>query len=249
MSKLVITLHDQAVELTYPASLQGQIELLFGLRPAKPARRRTALFLISEINPGLIRFDAVEPGRFGRRNLSTAEFWTSCSKRSFIVLSMNSTPRSPCTVHRSAWRGRSVLIAGPKGAGKTSLTAWFAPADFEFLSDELVVLPGNGKTTLSFPRPLLAKPGADELIALMTRTGGESSPDRRQYRDRVSIGLSPAKIATPGRLDHLSELRRRQRTRICIGQPRHGGHEADAVQFECPQSSRSRIAGVDGICP
>jgi hypothetical protein len=70
-----------------------------------------------------------------------------------------------------AWRDRSILLAGPSGAGKTSLAGWLVARGFEFLSDEIVVLPRNDETTLSFPRPLLAKRGADELIALLAATG------------------------------------------------------------------------------
>ena len=73
--------------------------------------------------------------------------------------------------------GKSVVIAGQTGSGKTSLAGWLVAKGFGFLSDELVVLTDKSGATASFPRPLLAKPGAQELIALLARSGhGQTLP-------------------------------------------------------------------------
>jgi hypothetical protein len=170
MMKAVIALHDQATELSYPASLKKQIDLLFGPVTRDFDKSPNHVISIRETAPE--RFSVT--GDAGRRvgdELSTAALLDVLLEE--IIHSLIFELDTAVALHSSsvAWRDHSILIPGPTGAGKTSLTGWFAAKGFEFLSDEIVILPGSGKTTLSFPRPLLAKPGAEQLIALLTGRG------------------------------------------------------------------------------
>jgi hypothetical protein len=163
MAKFVASLHDQATELDYPAELQATIDLLFGTVPS-PARPGHTIS-IHETGPD--RYSVTFDRRLVGDGYSIPELLDVLLEE--VVHSLIFELKTAVALHGAsiAWQGKSVLIPGPTGAGKTSLTGWFATRDFEFLSDELVVLPGGDQTTLSFPRPLLAKPGAEELIALL----------------------------------------------------------------------------------
>ena len=194
MMKAVIALHDQATELNYPASLKQQIDLLFGPTARDFDKSPNHVISIRETAPD--RFSVTgDAGRPVGDQLDTAELLDVLLEE--IVHSLVFELDTAVALHSSsvAWQDHSILIPGPTGAGKTSLTGWFVARNFEFLSDEIVILPGSGKTTLSFPRPLLAKPGAEELIALLTgrgqivRTGGntvisldQSLPRGNQHR-------------------------------------------------------------------
>lgn len=169
MTKLVISLHDQATELKYPAGLQKHIGLLFGSQAHNSSRQPN--HTISVRKTGTNRYSVRRDRQPAGDGFSLPELLDVLLED--VVHSLINELETAVAVHGAsiAWQGKSVLIPGPTGAGKTSLAGWFAASDFEFLSDELVVLPGTGKTTLSFPRPLLAKPGAEELIARLMRTG------------------------------------------------------------------------------
>jgi hypothetical protein len=169
MTKLVISLYDQATELNYPAGLQKYIDLLFG--PQAHGSFRAPNHAISVHETATNRYSIQGDRQPAGEDFSIPELLEVLLEE--VVHSLIHELETAVAIHSAsvAWQGSSVLIPGPTGAGKTSLTGWFAASGFEFLSDELVVLPGTGKTTLSFPRPLLAKPGAEELIALLMRTG------------------------------------------------------------------------------
>jgi hypothetical protein len=165
MAKFVVSLHDQTTELDYPAGLQQSIELLFGRQtdgsPGRPGR----VISIHQASPD--RYSVSVGQRLVGEGYGIPELLDVLLEE--VVHSLIFELETAVALHGAsvAWQGKSVLIPGPTGAGKTSLTGWLAARDFEFLSDELVILPGNSRTTLSFPRPLLAKPGSEELIALL----------------------------------------------------------------------------------
>ena len=170
MTKTVISLHDQATELHYPQNFQRHVELLFGPQARSPARRSGHVISVREIGPGRysISGDATPQAN---KDLSLAELFDALLEA--VVRSLIDELDSAVALHAAAigWRGKSIVIPGPTGAGKTSLAGWFVANNFEFLTDELVVLPEAGRTTVSLRRPLLAKSAADEVIALLARSG------------------------------------------------------------------------------
>ena len=170
MAKCVLALHDQATELRYPESLQASIDLLFGPQPHDSVGPPGHLISIEARDDGRysISGDTEQPAG---NELNTPELLDALLED--VVRSLIVDLDSAIALHAASvgWQGKSILIAGPTGAGKTSLAAWFVANDFEFLSDELVVLACPGQTTSSFPRPLLAKPGSGDLIDLLARAG------------------------------------------------------------------------------
>jgi hypothetical protein len=68
--------------------------------------------------------------------------------------------------------GRTVLLPGQSGSGKSSLTAWLVKQGFSYLTDELVFLPDDGSCRLiPFPRPLCLKAGSAALVSAMLPAG------------------------------------------------------------------------------
>src|SRR5262245_10775609 len=63
-----------------------------------------------------------------------------------------------------AHNGKAILIAGPTGAGKSSLVAWLIGNGFAYLSDEIALLFLEQTTILGLPRALVLKPGAAEKV-------------------------------------------------------------------------------------
>jgi hypothetical protein len=59
--------------------------------------------------------------------------------------------------------GKGILLPGKSGSGKSSLTAWLVGKGFSYLTDELVLLAGDG-TILPFTRPLSLKSPASDLL-------------------------------------------------------------------------------------
>jgi len=170
MTKAVISLHDQATELRYPENFQKHVELLFGPQTQSPARRPRHVISVREVGPGHYSISG-DIERQAGDDLSLTELFDALLEQ--VIHSLIDKLDSAVALHAASvgWRGKCILIAGPTGAGKTSLAGWFVANDFEFLTDELVVLPETGKMTLSFPRPLLAKSRADEVIAILARSG------------------------------------------------------------------------------
>jgi hypothetical protein len=170
MAKCVLSLHDQAIELQYPDGFQATIDLLFGPRPHESGPLPSHFISIQEISPDRYSVTGDTECPAGKI-LNTGEL--SDALLEDVVRSLIYRLDTAVALHAASmgWKGKSILIPGPTGAGKTSLAGWFAARNFEFLSDELVVLSGSGRTTLSFPRPLLAKPGAEQLVELLEGTG------------------------------------------------------------------------------
>lgn len=69
-------------------------------------------------------------------------------------------------------RGRTILLPGQSGFGKSSVVAWLVKQGFSYLTDELVFLPDDGSSRLiPFPRPLCLKAGSAALVSAMLPDG------------------------------------------------------------------------------
>lgn len=97
-----------------------------------------------------------------------------------------------------AHRGRTLLIPGESGAGKTTLTAWLAANGFDYLSDELVHLPDVGETLNPFRRPLnikrAARAGLEGVVAFDGSQALIETPEG--YLIRQSAGTPNASAPT-----------------------------------------------------
>ena len=169
VTRVVLSLHDQATELRYPERLHPTIDLMFGGQAGEPDRRPGRAIAIEETGPDRYGIKGSSKPRLD--GLSLPELLDALLDE--VVHSLIDGLDTAVALHAASvgWGGKSLLIAGLTGAGKTSLAGWLVANGFEFLSDELVVLTDTSGTIASFPRPLLAKPGAQELIALLARSG------------------------------------------------------------------------------
>jgi len=171
MKSIVITLHDQAVEVRYPETLQPQIDLLFG-EPAHSSARPWRVLSVKQSASGRYSFDS--DGGASTSNLATDEL--SDILLEAVTSSLIENLDSGVALHAASvgWGNNAVVIAGPSGCGKSSLTACLIAAGFDFLTDELTLLQSS-EAILGFPRPLLAKRGAEDLIKHITRGGGRNA--------------------------------------------------------------------------
>ena len=155
--------------------------------------------------------------------------------------------------------GRSLLLAGKTGAGKTTLATWLVRRGCDYLTDELVWIDASGTRLRGFARPLHLKTEAGELFAALfappennavaeTAHGHHVSPLRlgvRALRDaHPDILVFP--IYTPGaRFDfrRLSRANGASRTMGCLVDARsrtlHGFD--DVARFACEVSAYSMI--------
>jgi hypothetical protein len=190
--KVVLSLHDQATELRYPERLHAMIDQLFGGQAGKPGRPPRRSISIEETRPD--RFSIKGSSKHWLDGLSLPELLDALLDE--VVHSLIDELATAVALHAASvgWGTKSLLIAGQTSAGKTSLAGWLVADDFEFLSDELVILTDKCGTTSSFPRPLLAKPGSQELIAILARSGrGRTVPTAENTvicLDRPSAGAA-----------------------------------------------------------
>jgi hypothetical protein len=167
MRRTALSLADQTIEILYPDTLHSQIGMLFGAPSSSSAQVDHRISVEEDSGGFTVRVDDEAP--YVRLN-ALALFDVLLEE---VVKSLVSDLTAGVALHAAsvAWQHKSILIAGPTGVGKTSLTAWFAANGFELLSDEIVVLPHDDNKTISFPRPLLAKSGSDLVLETLARSG------------------------------------------------------------------------------
>lgn len=161
MRRLVVSLHNQAIELRYPVACENVISTLFGA-VAPQALAPRAIVTIDVNTNGRYSIDVGSgPPLAG---LDQAEL---CNQLIEEVVRLAATDLdSGVALHAGAvgWNGRCVLFPGMSGAGKSSLVAWFIDKGLSYLTDELCALDEAGGI-VGFPRALVLKAGADELVA------------------------------------------------------------------------------------
>src|SRR5579872_7108830 len=114
VTKVVLSLHDQATELSFPEKLEARITQLFGAQAGsgKPGRR------ISIAEGGSGRYSITGDVKERRAALSEAELIDVLLDE--VIHSLIDTLDTAVALHAAsvAWQGKSVLIAGSTGAGK-----------------------------------------------------------------------------------------------------------------------------------
>jgi len=171
---MLVSLHDQTVELRCPPGVAADIEFLY----------RGSL--VSEASPGsCIVIEEATDGRFSiavDRDPMVAEL-TRGDLATFVMeavmrgLVKDLTTAVALHAGAVAYNGKAALIAGPTGSGKSSLVAWLVGNGFDYLSDEVAVLFAKELAILGLPRALVLKPGAvDKVLALPSYQGARSVP-------------------------------------------------------------------------
>ncbi|MCB9077506.1 MAG: hypothetical protein H6631_07940 [Anaerolineaceae bacterium] len=62
------------------------------------------------------------------------------------------------------WQGHGLILPGPSGTGKSTLTAWLVSHGFDYLSDELALVPWQTDLIKPFTRPINLKSPARAVL-------------------------------------------------------------------------------------
>ena len=154
---------DQQINLRYPRSLEQDIRLLFGsIRCGENANSKSAKRIaITEQGDGqfLLSGAGASVGGLGRADI--LNFLIERVVHALIV-DMTSAP----VLHAGAVmrHGRSLLVAGASGTGKSSLVAWLVDRGCSYLTDEACVVDNANRSILGLARALLVKAGALDSV-------------------------------------------------------------------------------------
>lgn len=128
-----------------------------------------------------------------------------------VIFHLLNSQRDGVALHAGAisWQGRTVLLPGQSGSGKSSVTACLCANGAAYLSDELIFLPDDGSgEVIAFPRPLCLKAGSAAVVRallpaerqadILAEEGGGAviphrllNPDFHLRRDPPSLLLFP----------------------------------------------------------
>lgn len=158
---ICIGLWDQAVEVRCPEPIAADIELAFQSSIREPTQQPSTL-RIQEEPDGTFSVSGLGQETIG--SLTRGDLMTFVMEA--VVRGLVTNLNSAVALHAGAvaWNGRAILVAGGTGVGKSSLVAWFTDREFEYLTDEIAFLIGDGSKLLGFPRALVLKPGSLELV-------------------------------------------------------------------------------------
>ena len=164
LSLLVITLCNRSVELWHPPDWERDLRILFGACAPSSAKLCARLTLTAADDGSFAIF---EDGVPTFEALSRDDALLHLSE--IVVRRLAEHVDTGVSLHSGVvgWNGRSVLIPGNSGAGKSSLTAWFVSRGFDYVTDELAVL--DGEAIVGFPRSLMLRPGADTAVSQFPR--------------------------------------------------------------------------------
>jgi hypothetical protein len=190
MKTFVVALDRWSVLIRHPRALAGDLALLFGRSASRAGGEYAARMTVAE-EPG---------GRFAIRDEAGAVAAGLSRHAALAVLAETVTARlagrlaDAVALHAGtvAWNGRTVLIPGSSGAGKSLLTAWLAGRGFDYCGDELAVLAANGREAAGFPRALMLKPDGEAQLASLPRLAGSAGE-----RTEAGLILRPPEPAAP----------------------------------------------------
>ena len=171
---MLLGLHDQTVELACPPSVAADIQFIYRdiiVNTASPG----SFVAVEEAVDG--RFSVAADGDTPVAGLKRGDLPTFVMEAVLRGLVNGLTTAVALHAGAVAHNGKAVLIAGPTGAGKSSLVAWLIGNGFDYLSDEIALLFAGEATILGLPRALVLKPGsAEEVLALPTYQGAGLVP-------------------------------------------------------------------------
>ena len=191
VSCFVVSFAGCAVELLHPPGWEQDLRLLFGESIAPGVAPLSRLSLTSTDGAACSIFDDGVPILEG---LSRPDALHRLS--GIVVGKLASHVETGVSLHAGAvaWNGKSLLIAGASGAGKSSLTAWFVENGFSYVTDEFVLLK-QGAALTGFSRALMLKPGASEIVSAFPRL---SDSTRRQFG--AALMIRPSAFPTDDQL-------------------------------------------------
>jgi hypothetical protein len=173
--------------------------------------------LVISVEPYRGRYRILEPGQAIAEVLDKRALIEDLHGRLFS-LSLADRPRSGI-IHAALLRQgtRRVLIAGRRGAGKTSLALRLVRAGYELEGDEHVFLEDDG--AIARPRAYRVKEGS---VALLPEIADVilSSPTYVDVRGSRIFNVDPKQVGGTWRIDKGSV------DRVVVLQPNHGGYSS-----------------------
>jgi hypothetical protein len=168
VTTLFVSLRDQTVELRTPSDWENDLQLLFGCSGTAANAPCTVLTLRLTRSDRYRILEGHSETAIAATNLNRSEALLQISEIVASRLAAHTAAGVALHAAAIAWNGRSILIPGQSGAGKSSLAAWFADKGFSFLTDELAILAADGAVD-GLARALMLKPQAEGIIEELPR--------------------------------------------------------------------------------
>jgi serine kinase of HPr protein (carbohydrate metabolism regulator) len=169
------------------------------------------------VEPYKGRYRILEPGRDAEQVLETRSVVDHLYARLFY-LSLDERPRSGI-IHAALLRrhGRRILLAGSKGAGKTTLSLHLVHAGYELEGDEHVFVDADG--VIARPRACRVKETSLPLLPTLT-DAIRSAPVYVDVRGNRIFNVTPAMIGGSWRIEKGNV------DCVFVLQPNHGGYSS-----------------------
>ncbi|MCP4997856.1 MAG: glycosyltransferase [Hyphomicrobiales bacterium] len=161
MQNSLVKLRDQVVRIEYPCHLQNLISTMFGHHFVDVGTIGHSVS-VEQTDTDSFLF---ERSSGGKELLSTGdlpEFLMEAVLDGLVTdLDCGVALHAGAVAHGD----KSIIVAGTSGAGKSTLTAWLVQNGFEYLTDELVVLPQDSQEDIAyFTRSLTLRNDSLEVI-------------------------------------------------------------------------------------
>ncbi len=146
----------------------------------------------------------------------------------------------------AAARGdRAVLLPAPSGAGKSTLVAGLVSAGFEYLTDDVCAVDGDGSCAIPYPKPiaiaapavreLFDRPGAPLITGDRSRFVGEDA-----FLSATDLGGTVAPDAVRATLVVVPSYSRAAATRAGANKPRRGRSAPRGAVVQLQRARRAR---------
>ena len=165
MQSIVLSLHDRVIGLRFPAACAGEIRTLFGSAVPRASVPHAVIAIEAE---GDDRYTIQSGSEQPLTGLSRAAMCSQLVEEAVRVAASDLSSAVALHAGSVCSNGHSILIPGASGAGKSTLVAWLVEKGFSYMTDELAVIADTGGIA-GFPRALVLKPGADEIVGAFSR--------------------------------------------------------------------------------
>jgi hypothetical protein len=159
MREITLALHDQSLALSYPDTLHDDIGSLFGAAIAGDSPARRTIY-VSTGSDGLFTLNTEDEPLL--EGLARGELLIHLQDAVVHALIVDAAHAVALHTGAVSHGDRAILIAGPTGSGKTTLTGWLVGKGFGYLTDEVVVLIDHASKVVGFPRAMVVKGGNDD---------------------------------------------------------------------------------------
>lgn len=163
---MLIALHDQIIRVECSPELERDISLMFRDHIVGTGRAQRVVSISRDEADRYTVSDEIESPV---KDLSRGDVLTFVMDA--VVRALVWDLSSAVAIHAGAvaWKGQSILLPGPSGSGKSSMTAWLVEQGFEYLTDEVAVLADGNRAVVGLGRAMVIKPGSAEHIATFDR--------------------------------------------------------------------------------